>query len=327
MRRLFIIVLCFSGLIWSACSGPTSGVNSSGALPPNTHALKPPSATPTPIPFQFQTVDDPNSNVNEVTGINQLSKIVGVYGGGSASNIPESYTAQPAYSKFRGINYPGAQGTFATSLSSNKIIAGYVINPPTGAGIWAFVRINSIWSLLNDPNEGTGGNALTEILGINDSEFAVGYYLNNSGVKIPFELNVPAVSFSDLTPPGATAAEATGINGKGNVSGWEQTASGTQAFYLQIGTYYPVSYPNAKATYALSLNWQNQLVGYYVDSQNISHGFLLTGPTRGGSQQQWQSIDATKAVSTVVTGINNHDDICGYYIDASGVQHGFVAIP
>jgi hypothetical protein len=330
MRHHVIVVLCFSGVMWAACSGSPSSVSSSGVLPPGSRALRPPggSPTPTPIPFQFQTVDDPNSNVNEVTGINQLSKIVGVYEGGSASNIPESYTAQPPYSKFRGLNYPGAQGTFATSLSSNKYVAGYVINPPVGSGIWGFIRASGIWSILNDPNEGTGGNAVTELLGINDSQFAVGFYQNNSGTKVPFELNVPTLSFTDLTPPGATNAEATGINGKGNISGWEQTASGFQAFYLQTGTYYPTSDPKGKATFALSLNWQDQLVGYYLDSSGVAHGFLLTGPTRGGDTQVWQTVDAPKGVGgTWVTGINNHDDICGYYIDGSGVQHGFVAIP
>jgi hypothetical protein len=290
--------------------------------------MKPPSATPTPIPFQFQTVDDPNSNVNEVTGINQLSKIVGVWEGGSASNVPSSYTAVPPYSQFRGLNYPGAQGTFATGLSSNKYIVGYVINPPSGSGVWGFVRASGIWSILSDPNEGTGSNAVTELLGINDSQFAVGFYQNSSGAKMPFELNAPVLNFTDLTPPGAINAEATGINGKGNISGWEQTSSGFQAFYLQTGTYYPTSDPKGTATYALSLNWQDQLVGYYLDSHNVAHGFLLTGPTRGGAQQVWQTIDEPNAAGgTWVTGINNHDDICGYYIDANGIQHGFVAIP
>jgi len=286
-------------------------------------------ATPSPIPFQFQTVDDPNSQVNKVTGINQLRKITGVWGGGSGSNIWNSYTSQPPYTKFRGTNDPGAQGTFATSLSSNKLIAGYVNNPNNLGGVWGFVRVNALWSLLQDPNEGTGDYTVTQILGINDSELAVGFYLNASGTKVPFELNVPNESFVDLHPPGVTGdAVAGGINGKGDIAGWATTSAGVKGFFLQAGTYYPFYYPGGLATYATGINWSDQVVGYYVDSAGMSHGFLLIGPSKGGGQQVWQSIDAPNAANgTVVTGINNHHDICGYYFDGSGVQHGFVAVP
>jgi hypothetical protein len=313
-------------LLASACSGQNSSFVSTeapaqGGHPP--HA----SATATPIPYHFQTVDDPSSSTNAVTGINQLRKIVGVYGAGSASNIPESYTAVPPYTQFRAISYPG-QGTYATSLTSNKIIAGYVIQPTSLSGTWSFVRIKGLYTLLEDSNEGAGSNAVTEILGINDSELAVGFYTNNSGTKIPFELDVPTQSYTDLSPPGAMDAEATGINGKGNISGWETTSKGTVAFYLQAGTYYPTSHPGTKDTYALSLNWQDQLCGYYLDASRKAHGFVLTGPTRGGRQQFWQTIDEpNEASGTWVTSINNYDDITGYYVDANGVQHGFVATP
>jgi hypothetical protein len=319
-------------LALSACSGPASSFSSAAAVPQRSQSVKPLNAsspTPSPIPFVFQTVDDPNSNFNEVNGINQLSKIVGTYGSGQGSNIYNSYNSLPPYTVFHGVNDQGSQGTVATSLSSNKDIAGYVIDPSgLPAGIYAFVRINSLFTLLSDSNEGTGNDAVTEILGINDSGLAVGFYVNPSGIDVPFELNIPTVTFTELKPPGSVNAEATGINGKGNISGWESTNKGTEGFYLQAGTYYPFLYPGSQATYALSLNWQDQIVGDYIDSHGKTHGFLLTGPTRGGAKQQWQVIDEPNAAAgTWVTGISNHEDICGYYVDASGVQHGFVAVP
>jgi hypothetical protein len=321
----------FFGLVLSACNGPVSSFSSAAAVSQGSQRIKPLNAsspTPSPIPFVFKTVDDPNSNFNEVNGINQLSKIVGTYGTGQGSNIYASYTSQPPYSKFIDLNDQGSQGTVATGLSSNKIDVGYVIDPSgLSAGTWGFVRISGLWTVLEDTNEGTGSDAVTEILGVSDSEYAVGFYTNGSGINVPFELVVPTETFTDLHPPGASNAEATGINGKGNISGWEATSDGAEGFYLQAGTYYPFSYPGSETTYALGLNWQDQVVGDYIDSQKKVHGFLLTGPTRGGAKQQWQAIDAPDASGTWVTGINNHDDICGYYIDGSGVQHGFVAVP
>lgn len=331
-RASTAIALGICGLVVSACSGPVSSFSPTSSLvPQRSLASKPlanPTASPTPIPFKFQIVDDPNSNHNQVNGINQLGRIVGSYGAGQGSNIWQSYLADTPYSKFLGLDDPGAQGTVATSLSSNKIQAGYVMTPVSLLGTWGFVRVGGLWTLLADPNEGLLNYAVTEILGINDSEYAVGYYTNLSGTAIPMMVDVPQLSYTDLHPPGAQNAEATGINGKGNISGWEQTSTTpAQGFYLKAGTYYPFSYPGSTKTYALSLNWQDQVVGDFVDSKG-THGFLLTGPTYGGSRQIWQKIDAPGGVGgTWVTGINNHDVICGYYIDGSGVQHGFTATP
>jgi hypothetical protein len=316
------ITVALGALALSACNGPASSfLAPSGAQ--GSHAARHFTASPTPSPsYTYTTVDDPNSNVNQVTTINQLSKIAGVYEGGSASNIPQSYSSEPIYTKFKNMNEPNTQGTFVTSISSNRYVAGYVLDPNGESGIWGFVRVRGLWTLFQDDNQAT------EILGINDSENAVGFYVNSSGIDVPFELNVPQNTYITLDPPGATGnAEATGITGKGEIAGWEQTSGSVISWYLQGGTYYQFSYSGFN-TYALSVNWSDQVVGYYTDSAGLSHGFILTGPTKGGAEQVWQTIDEPNAVyGTVVTGINNHHDICGYYIDASGVQHGFIAVP
>lgn len=315
------IAIALCALALSACNGPASSFLASSAASQGSHVAKHLSATPSPIPYTFQTVDDPDSSVNQVTAINQLSKIVGVYGGGSGSNIPQSYSSEPVYTKFRNTNAPNTQGTYATALSSNKIIAGYVVDPNNQSGIWAFVRIKGLWTLFQDNNQAT------EIWGINDSENAVGFFTNASGINVPFELSVPQSAFTTLSPPGTIgSAQAMGIDGKGNIAGWATTSDGVIGWFLQAGTYYPFSY-NGLNTYALSLNWSEQVVGYYVEG-GIPHGFILTGPNKGGAEQVWQTIDDPDAAyGTVVTGINNHHDLCGYYFDASGVQHGFVATP
>jgi hypothetical protein len=328
MRGPAALMTAACALIVAACSGPGSSFAPLSAAAQKVRPSVGSSPTPTPIPFVFQNVDNPNSHRNQVNGINQLSKIVGTYGGGQGSNIDESYTAQPPFVQFRPLNIAGSQGTVATSLSSNKLQAGYVINPAYLNGIWGFVRVGAIPTLVSDPNEGTGNNAITEIWGINDSQFAVGFYTNSSGVDVPFEVNVPTLSYTDLHPPGAIQAQATGIDGKGNIAGWETTSNGTVGFFLKAGTYYTFTYPGAQKTYALSLNWSDQIVGAYVDANGATHGFLLTGPTKGGASQIWQSIDAPTATGgTWVTGINNHHVICGYYIDSYAVQHGFIANP
>ncbi len=320
------IALGLSSLALAACASLAPN-GSSQQFEPSTRPATA-TATPSPIPYKFTIVDDPNSQTNQVTGINQREKIVGVWGGGSGSSIWQSYTSKPPFAKRRAMSDPGAQATFATSVTSNKFVAGWVLDPKKLHGVYGFVH-KSQWTLMHDPNQGNGRHAVTEILGMNDSEEAVGFYENAGGTKIPFALNVPDVSFTDLQPPNAIGdAAATGINGKGEITGWESTSAGVKGFFLQTGTYYPFYYTGGTATYALGINWSDWVVGYYLDASGMRHGFLLIGPSRGGGQQVWQTIDAPYATGgTVVTGIDNHHDICGYYVDASGVQHGFVAEP
>jgi hypothetical protein len=315
------------GVALSACSGPAT--NSSPGIPPQAQPLARSSGhVPGSISFSFQTVDDSISTVNAVAGINNSSEIVGNVGAGTGSSPMESYYSTPPYTSFTPIDYTKAQQTIATGLdnsSTNQMTAGYVVNPPQLTGIWAFVRVNGIFTLIKDRKEGTGKNTVTEILGINDQQFGVGYFVNTLGVKIPFEVSIPFQKFVALKPPGAKDAAATGINNAGDIVGWGSTGSELDGYFVRVGVYYTLEYPGATTTVALGINSHDHVVGYYANASGPKHGFILTDP-QGGSQQVWRTIDAPNAPNgTVVTGVNDSDDISGYYVDSSGVQHGFVA--
>jgi hypothetical protein len=325
MKRI-VFALLAAGFALTACSG--SGISTTADTQRSQFTPLVAGAA-TPIPFQFQTVDDPSSNVNKVNSINASGEIVGTIGSGSQSSPFESYSSSSPYQSFQTISYSKAQGTVTMADPTATMIAGYVINPPQLNGIWAAVYINGLWTIFKSRKQGSGKDAVTEILGVNASELAVGFYTNSLHVNVPVEIIVPSERFTPLKPPGATAgAEATGINGVGDISGWETTASGINGFLLHVGHYYTFSYPGAVSTEALGVNAADQVVGFYQDSGGKQHGFILSNATQSQSQQVWQTIDEPNAVSTtVVTGLNDSGDICGYYIDVNNVQHGFVAIP
>jgi hypothetical protein len=325
MRNPAVIALLSIGIALSGCTA--GGMSTNGGMQQS--QLTPLAVgAATPIPFTFQTVDDPASNVNKVNSINAVGEIVGTIGSGSPSSPFQSYTSSSPYQSFQSLSYAKAQGTVAMAVPTSTIIAGYVINPPQLNGIWAAANINGLWTIFKSRKQGSGKNAVTEILGVNASELAAGFYINIYGVKIPVEITIPTERFTALKPPASTGAEATGINGAGDISGWETTAAGTNGFLLHIGHYYTFSYPGAAWTQALEVNAADQVVGAYQDASGKQHGFILSNATQSQSQQVWQTIDEPNAGSaTVVTGLNDSDDICGYYIDSSNVQHGFVAIP
>jgi len=314
MRVLITALIAISLL--SACSGGDS-VSALGKSPTQAR-------TSGSISFKYQSIDDPSSTVNRVNGIDQSGDIVGTTGDGNASDPYKSYLAKAPYTTFQDETYPGADGTMATSLVSvpgQTIVGGWVLNPLPG--IWAFVQINGVWSIFRNLKGGRGPDTATEVLGLNNAGFGVGYFRNTSGNNVPVIINIPTENFTALRPPGYVSAEATGINDFGDIVGWETTSTTTIGFFERLAVYYTFAFPKAKETFALGINSADQVVGYYVDSSETKHGFILTNPKSG---KKWQTIDEPSAAhGTVVTGINDDDSICGYYFDASGVQHGFIA--
>lgn len=319
ISHITIVSLSLCATLVSACSGPATS-SPPEVTPREQSRILTLTASPTPIPFRFKTVDFRPANKNRVTAINEHGTIAGVFGTREGDEIWQSYISRPPYR----IKYPGARGTYVTSLSSRRMMAGFIVDPGTISGTWGFTLANGIWSLFRDPKEGTGTNAVTVIWDRND-RYAVGYYLNSSGKKVPFRLDISTGKFTDLKPPGADQAEATGINGRGDISGWEQMPGEVRGYFERAGTYVKLSFPGAAKTRALRVNRQDQIVGDYIDSSGKMHGYLLSFPQSG---QVWQSIDDPEAVNgTTVTGVNDQDQICGYYVDGNGVQNGFVANP
>lgn len=71
-------------------------------------------------------------------------------------------------------------------------------------------------------------------------------------------------------------------------------------------SYTPIEYPGAAATTLYGINAHRDIVGTYIDSENVSHGFLL----RGGV---FTTIDVPNAAGTDARGINPAGDIVGGY--------------
>ena len=78
-----------------------------------------------------------------------------------------------------------------------------------------------------------------------------------------------------------------------------------------------------KGTYVTGVSGGN-VVGYYVDAGNVSHGFLYNGTT-------FTTLDDPNAGQGAGQGTNvtavSGNNVVGYYQDASGVEHGFLYQP
>ena len=274
--------------------------------------------------FTYQTINDPNDPTTEILGINNLGKIVGYYGDGTASNPEIGFDAVSPYAakNFHKQTYPQSINTEITAVNNTRAIAGWYQTSKKwifGAILW-----EGIWQNYKDSHLRGSPTQLTEIYGLNDDGLAVGYYQDSSGVNHAFELDETTDKFHGLFPPNAKSSVATGISGKGDIVGWLTTSSGATLGFLLKGAHYTeFAYPGAVSTQPWSVNWQDDIVGQYQDASGNTHGFILINPL---TSQSWQRIDEPNATGeTVVTSVNDHHTMVGFYQDSQGNIDGFLA--
>jgi hypothetical protein len=278
--------------------------------------------------YTYTTIDDPaDPTYNVLTGINNLDKVAGYYGNGTTSHPAHGYVANEPYGpqNFRHEDYPSAKDTYITSVNNRKALAGWFI-PPDNQKNWVYGlgEQGGIWTEYKDPQLRHGTSNITELLGLNDAGLAVGFYQDDKGVNHGFELNQQIDKYHSIVPPNVISVEATGINGKGDVVGFATIGSGaTVSWLLKGGAFTIFSFPLSLDTKALGVNWQDQVVGKFVDTKGNTHGFILTNPLNG---QSWDKVDEPNAAgATVVTGIEDHRNFVGYYVDSAGKTNGFLA--
>jgi hypothetical protein len=98
----------------------------------------------------------------------------------------------------------------------------------------------------------------------------------------------------------------------GNTSGASQA--------LPPATFFSFDFPGATNTQATAINIKGKIVGRYISTDGVQHGFLLNGT-------QFKSIDIASATFVDVTWINRYDQISGTYNTSDGKTHGFVLSP
>lgn len=188
------------------------------------------------------------------------------------------------------------------------------------------------FTTLDHPKAGTGTGQGTTASDINTRGDVLGYYASRSGSGM-FLLHgrtyLPLAS-PQLTIKGVIGAYPMGINDRGDVVGTYVDSRGRHGFLLQQNRFTIFNHPQGamtiqnrrmRLTSATDINNRADIVGMYVDSKGVMHGFLrhrgkyttLTHPRAGTSDG-----DGTQA-----TGINDQGDIVGVYSNSTG-SHGFV---
>ena len=290
-----------------------------------------------PIMYTFQTINNPaDPTFNQLLGINNAGTISGYFGSGSATHPNQGYVVTPPYSagSFISENFPGSAQTQVVGLNNGT--------PPTTVGFWADAagnnfgftnQGNTVFTSVQDPNTPTTGTLVNQLLGVNTSGMAAGFYVDANGNSQGYVYNIPTQQFTAVTLPtafNAASTTATGINNGGAISGFYVDTNGnTHGFIDNGGTFTSYDDPNGTNTMIFGLNNNGQAVGSFTDAAGVNNGFMFDYLTN-----TWQTVNdplssttaAFDITGTILNGINDRGQLVGFYSDGTNID-GMLATP
>ena len=285
--------------------------------------------------YNFATLDNANDlTFNQLLGINNNGVIAGYFGSGAQGHPNKGYQLFPPFTQGNYVNenFPGSVQTQVTGINDKGDTVGF-------------------WSSMNNANQvndnhgfyklrghnphtadfPTGSPAtppVDQLLGINNSDVAVGFYTDANGNNHGYKYNIKANHYSTVTDPNAPTASLTAaaINNNRDIAGfYTNPATGnTDGFLKYRGQFTDLAYPGAATTMALGVNDRDEVVGVAtVGSGNsaMMHGFTWT--PRG-----FVTVDDPNGIgTTTINGVNDEGDLVGFYVDGNGNTDGFAAAP
>ena len=213
------------------------------------------------------------------------------------------------------LNAPGAQagttGPFALN-TSEAVVGSY---EEANGDITGFLYVGGKYTTIAPPSTYNFARAG----GINDSNTIVGDFLTSDGRYHGFVYSGGTYTTYDANT--TTSCGIFGINNAGDFVG--DVGSGpVEGFIQNVGAKKPIEFyaSGSDSTYAYAINSSGEVVGEYIDSSNVQHGFYRSA---GGKITE---IAYPGAIQTVAYGINDAGEITGTYLNASNLPYGFTYI-
>ncbi|HEY3903330.1 MAG TPA: hypothetical protein VGM14_05480 [Streptosporangiaceae bacterium] len=286
------------------------------------------------IHYSFKTVNNNNDpTFNQLLGINDAGKIAGYFGSGAKGHPNKGYTLKPPYHQvdFRNQNFPGSKQTQVTGLNNGDIQVGFYSTMNTKSGNnnnFGFYSINGKhFHKVNFPTKNPASPPVDQLLGVNDSGLAVGFYLDAKGNSHGYLYDIPAHKYVSENPPlgtGVTSVTPTGINDPDSVCGFFTNSGGTtKGFLIRKASphLFILKVPGSDATMPFGVNKFGLVDGVYTKG---SKNFGFTWDRKHG----YQTVkDPNGPTQTFVNGVNSAGDLVGFYVDRKGNTDGFIAKP
>ena len=279
--------------------------------------------------YTFFTYDNPSDpTFNQLLGINNSGLISGYFGSGAAGHPNQGYLFTPP-SSYASENFPNSVQTQVTGLNNIGTTVGFFSNTNMGVGLdanYGFADVNGTFYQVIDPNTPNVTVPTNQLLGVNDQDIAVGFYVDAAGNSHGYTFNIKTFTYSqNVNAPFATSTTTAAINDKGVIAGFDTVTGLTEGFIDKSGVFKQFFVPGAESTMLLGLNDEGIAVGDYVNGSGDTEGLVYNS-----HNGKWFTLNAPLAVApggTTLNGINENGDIVGFYVDKMGFTDGLLALP
>ncbi len=289
-----------------------------------------------PTNYRFETLDNAGDvTFNQLLGINHEGVIAGYFGSGAQGHPNKGYQLFAPFGQGNYVNenFPGSVQTQVTGLNDLGVTVGFwssmnnanLVNDNHG-----FVEYRGRFHTADFPTSSPASPPVDQLLGVNDSDVAVGFYTDANGNNHGYEYNIARNRYSAVLDPSSPGASLTAaaINESGQVAGFytNPATENTDGFLLiHRDGFRDLAVPGASSTMALGVNDRDEVVGVYqvgTGSSAVMHGFTWT------AESGFQTVDDPNGVgTTTINGLNDQGQLVGFYVDSAGNTDGLLATP
>ena len=280
--------------------------------------------------YSFATLDNAHDlTFNQLLGINDEGVIAGYFGSGAAGHPNKGYVLLPPYGQGNYVNenFTGSVHTQVNGLNNRGVTVGFWSNTNMGVGMdanFGWVHVNGHFVQADFPTGDPASPVTDQLLGVNDLDIAVGFWVDGQGNNHGYEYNINTGRFSSVVDPQnkGAALQATAINDRGDIAG----NIGSDGFLLTHGgQFITLAAPGASSTMALGVNNFDEVVGTYTvgsGSSAVMHGFTWT------AKHGFTTVDDPHGIgTTTINGVNDFGQLVGFYVDSKGNTDGLLATP
>jgi hypothetical protein len=280
--------------------------------------------------WTFNTLNNSNDpTFNQLLGINNRGQIAGYFGSGAKGHPNKGYVLNLATtgSSFMNENFPIGKQTQVIGINDVGVTVGFWSTQNKRSmsnNNFGFYTLNGQFHNVVFPTRNMSKPPVTQLLGVNDRDIAVGFFNGAQGDSHAFEFSIRGHWFRRLHIPGAMSSTASGINNRGEIVGFFTTRKGAVKSFLitRHGTVVEFSIPRASSTMAFGVNDFGAIVGTFMrGSGNNAKSFgFVWQPGRGVRVVN----DPMGSGATTLNGINNAGDLVGFFTDAKGNTDGLL---
>ncbi len=278
------------------------------------------------VHYAFHTYNNSNDETfNQLLGINNHGLISGYFGSGAIGHKNKGYLLKPPYRQADYVveNFPGSAQTQVTGLNGPGTTVGFFSHTDKASNAnFGFYKLDGHYTEVNFPTTDNSKPPFNQLLGVNNSNIAVGVYNDSANNAHGYLYNIATRTFKRVKIGGAVSLTATGINNRGDVTGFFNDATGPVMSFLLTHTGHLYTFiSGGNETQAFGVNDSDEVVGA-ITVGSSTFGFTWT-PTGGFHQVN----DPKGTGSTVVNGVNDAGDLVGFYTDSKGNTDGMLATP